>query len=173
MWEQRFVPQEQTRRPSPFVTVKPSTAKAPLFCSTMDCSPFALNAHRHDNINMPIRFARRFQERGGVGIFQLDGNAFGICESDEIIDVVSVVFAVIVMSVMLKHFQFSNGFEGVETVSTRLMIGISFSIFFLWIELVGLFFLQLVILLFIKINILSLTSIFFIILDFVSPFNIR
>ena len=39
---------------------------------------------------------------------------------------------------MLTKFQFSDDFESVETIDTGLMMGITFSIFFLWIEFVSL-----------------------------------
>jgi hypothetical protein len=54
-----------------------------------------------------------------------------------IFDVISVIVPVIVMSIMLKEFQFSDSFRRVESVDTRLTVGISFSIFILWVELVG------------------------------------
>jgi hypothetical protein len=52
-------------------------------------------------------------------------------------DIIAIVFSVMVMSVMLKNFQFSNGFGSVKVIDTGLIAGISFSIFFLWIELVS------------------------------------
>jgi hypothetical protein len=52
-------------------------------------------------------------------------------------DVASIVLSVTVMSIMLKNFQFSDGFDNVKEIDPRLIVGISFSIFFLWIELVS------------------------------------
>ncbi|CAB5370437.1 unnamed protein product [Rhizophagus irregularis] len=37
---------------------------------------------------------------------------------------------------MLKSFQFSDGFESVKEIDGRLIVGIPFSIFLLWIELI-------------------------------------
>ncbi|RIA86147.1 hypothetical protein C1645_807927 [Glomus cerebriforme] len=51
-------------------------------------------------------------------------------------DIFSIALPVVVMSIMLQYFQFSNGFGSVIIVDTGLMVGISFSIFFLWIEFV-------------------------------------
>jgi hypothetical protein len=55
-----------------------------------------------------------------------------------IFDIFSIVFPVIVMSIMLKDFRFSDGFGSVEKVDTELIALITFSVFFLWIELVSL-----------------------------------
>jgi len=52
-------------------------------------------------------------------------------------DIISIVLSVTVMTMMLTKFQFSDGFGSVETIDTGLMMGIAFSIFFLWIEFVG------------------------------------
>ncbi|RIA86143.1 hypothetical protein C1645_829709 [Glomus cerebriforme] len=49
-------------------------------------------------------------------------------------DVLSVVIPVVVMSLILKDFQFSNSFGSVETADTGLVVGISLSIFVIWIE---------------------------------------
>ncbi|PKC51342.1 hypothetical protein RhiirA1_483957 [Rhizophagus irregularis] len=38
------------------------------------------------------------------------------------------------MSIMLRHFKFSDGFASVESVDMGLMVGTSFSIFILWVE---------------------------------------
>jgi hypothetical protein len=54
-------------------------------------------------------------------------------------DIVSVTLPVTVMSIMLKDFQISDGFGSVNETDTRLIVGISFSIFTLWIESVSLF----------------------------------
>jgi hypothetical protein len=55
-------------------------------------------------------------------------------------DIISIALSVTVMSIMLKNFHFSDGFNSVEEIDTRLIVGISFSIFFIWIELVSLSF---------------------------------
>ncbi|PKY51632.1 hypothetical protein RhiirA4_546667 [Rhizophagus irregularis] len=52
-------------------------------------------------------------------------------------DICSILLPMIVMSIMLQHFKLSDGFASVESVDVGLMVGISFSIFFLWIEFVG------------------------------------
>ncbi|PKK62583.1 hypothetical protein RhiirC2_790159 [Rhizophagus irregularis] len=52
-------------------------------------------------------------------------------------DVFSILLPVIVMSIMLRSFRFSDGFESVETVDSELIALISFSIFFLWIEMIS------------------------------------
>ncbi|CAB4389950.1 unnamed protein product [Rhizophagus irregularis] len=51
-------------------------------------------------------------------------------------DICSILLPMIVMSIMLQHFKLSDGFASVESVDVGLMVGISFSIFFLWIEFV-------------------------------------
>ncbi|CAB4441085.1 unnamed protein product [Rhizophagus irregularis] len=51
-------------------------------------------------------------------------------------DIISIVLSVTMMSIMLKSFQFSDGFENVKEINNWLIVGISFSIFFLWIELI-------------------------------------
>ncbi|CAB4389940.1 unnamed protein product [Rhizophagus irregularis] len=48
----------------------------------------------------------------------------------------SIIFSITVMSLTLKHFQFSDGFGGVKEVDTGLTVSISFSIFLLWVELI-------------------------------------
>ncbi|CAB4474212.1 unnamed protein product [Rhizophagus irregularis] len=53
-----------------------------------------------------------------------------------ILDIISIMFAVTIMSIMLKNFQFFDGFGSVNEISDRLITGISFSIFLLWIELI-------------------------------------
>jgi len=54
-------------------------------------------------------------------------------------DIFSTIVPMVVMSIMLNNaFQFSNGFGSVETVDTRLIVGISFSILMIWIEIVSL-----------------------------------
>jgi len=53
-------------------------------------------------------------------------------------DIFSTVIPMVVMSIMLNSaFQFSNGFGSVETVDTRLIVGISFSILMICIEIVS------------------------------------
>jgi hypothetical protein len=52
-------------------------------------------------------------------------------------DIISIVLSVTMMSLMLKSFQFSDGFKNVKEIDNGLIVGISFSIFFLWIELVS------------------------------------
>jgi hypothetical protein len=54
-----------------------------------------------------------------------------------IFDTISIVPPIIIMSIMIKEFQFSNGFENVETVKTELVVEMSFLIFFFWVELVS------------------------------------
>ncbi|PKY51631.1 hypothetical protein RhiirA4_407588 [Rhizophagus irregularis] len=49
-------------------------------------------------------------------------------------DICSILLPMIVMSIMLQDFKFSDGFANVESVDMGLMVGTSFSIFFLWIE---------------------------------------
>ncbi|PKY30536.1 hypothetical protein RhiirB3_531106 [Rhizophagus irregularis] len=51
-------------------------------------------------------------------------------------DICSILLPVIVMSIMLRDFEFSDGFASVESIDMGLMVGTSFSIFFLWIEFV-------------------------------------
>jgi hypothetical protein len=53
-------------------------------------------------------------------------------------DIISTIFSVTIMSLMLIHFQFSDGFESVKEADTELIASISFSIFLLWVELVNL-----------------------------------
>jgi hypothetical protein len=61
---------------------------------------------------------------------------FNLCN---IVDVISVIFAVIIMSIMVKNFQFSDGFGSATEISTGLIVGISFSTSFIWLELVRIF----------------------------------
>ncbi|PKC06818.1 hypothetical protein RhiirA5_501093 [Rhizophagus irregularis] len=49
-------------------------------------------------------------------------------------DICSILLPMIVMSIMLRHFKFSDGFASVESVDMGLMVGTSFSIFILWVE---------------------------------------
>ncbi|RGB26309.1 hypothetical protein C1646_770587 [Rhizophagus diaphanus] len=51
-------------------------------------------------------------------------------------DILSIIFPVIVMSIMLKDFRFSDGFGSVETSDSGLIVLISFSAFFLWIDMI-------------------------------------
>jgi hypothetical protein len=55
-----------------------------------------------------------------------------------IFDIFSIVFPMIVMSIMLKDFRFSDGFGSVEQVDTGIIALIAFSVLFLWVELVSL-----------------------------------
>jgi hypothetical protein len=57
------------------------------------------------------------------------------CEIFNIFDTISIILAVTIMTIMLKNFQLSDGFGSVED-NIGLIVGISFSIFLLWIELV-------------------------------------
>ncbi|RGB26855.1 hypothetical protein C1646_769875 [Rhizophagus diaphanus] len=52
-------------------------------------------------------------------------------------DIFSIVFPVIAISKMVRDFHFSNGFGNVETIDTGLIVMISFSAFFLWIEVIS------------------------------------
>ncbi|GES84550.1 hypothetical protein GLOIN_2v1838566 [Rhizophagus clarus] len=54
-----------------------------------------------------------------------------------ILDIFSIVFPVIVTSIMLKDLRFSDGFGSVEITDTGLIALIAFSNFFLWIELIS------------------------------------
>ncbi|POG75664.1 hypothetical protein GLOIN_2v1769895 [Rhizophagus irregularis DAOM 181602=DAOM 197198] len=58
------------------------------------------------------------------------------------VDLISTALSVTVMSIMFKNFQFTDGFESLKEIDIRLIVGISFSIFFLWIELI--FYLRLI-----------------------------
>ncbi|CAB4421728.1 unnamed protein product [Rhizophagus irregularis] len=51
-------------------------------------------------------------------------------------DVISTVFALTIMTIMLKNYQFSDGFESVNEINNGLIVAISFSIFLVWIELI-------------------------------------
>ena len=59
------------------------------------------------------------------------GDAFNI------LDIASIALAVTAMSAILKNFQFSNSFGSVKEVDTNLTVWIAFSIFILWVQLVG------------------------------------
>ena len=50
-------------------------------------------------------------------------------------DVISIIIPVTTMSLMLKHYQPSHGFE--STIDPTLVVWISVSIFIIWIETVG------------------------------------
>ncbi|GBB91276.1 hypothetical protein RclHR1_18460001 [Rhizophagus clarus] len=52
-------------------------------------------------------------------------------------DIISITFPVIVISIMLKDFRLSDGFNSVETFDSGLITLDSFAIFFLWIEVVN------------------------------------
>ncbi|CAG8721935.1 2494_t:CDS:10, partial [Rhizophagus irregularis] len=71
--------------------------------------------------------ALQFHYRGFKKYFDEIFNSF---------DIISIVLSVTVMSIMFKNFQFSDGFGSVKVIDTGLIAGISFSIFFLWIELI-------------------------------------
>ncbi|CAB4387635.1 unnamed protein product [Rhizophagus irregularis] len=51
-------------------------------------------------------------------------------------DCLSIILPTVVMTVMLTHFQFSDGFGSVKVVERGLVVGITFSIFLLWIEFI-------------------------------------
>ncbi|PKY52149.1 hypothetical protein RhiirA4_469605 [Rhizophagus irregularis] len=57
------------------------------------------------------------------------------CEIFNIFDTISIILAVTIMTIMLKNFQLSDGFGSAED-NIGLIVGISFSIFLLWIELI-------------------------------------
>ncbi|PKY60224.1 hypothetical protein RhiirA4_483691, partial [Rhizophagus irregularis] len=59
-----------------------------------------------------------------------------LSEIFNIFDVISIIVAVIIMSIMLKNFQFFDGFGSVKETDPNLVVKISFSIFLLWIELI-------------------------------------
>ncbi|PKY16211.1 hypothetical protein RhiirB3_428547 [Rhizophagus irregularis] len=52
-------------------------------------------------------------------------------------DIFTIIFPVIVISNMVRDFRFENGFGSVETIDSELKVMISFSAFFLWIEVVS------------------------------------
>jgi hypothetical protein len=52
-------------------------------------------------------------------------------------DLGSIIIPKVVMSLMLAHFQFSDGFGRVKVVERGIVVGITFSIFILWIEFVS------------------------------------
>ncbi|CAB4441096.1 unnamed protein product [Rhizophagus irregularis] len=52
-------------------------------------------------------------------------------------DIFSIIFPVIVISNMVRDFRFENGFGSVETIDSELKVMISFSAFFLWIEVIS------------------------------------
>ncbi|CAB4479057.1 unnamed protein product [Rhizophagus irregularis] len=51
-----------------------------------------------------------------------------------IFDIFSIILPVIVMSIMIGDFRYSDGFGGVENTDTGLIALIAFAVFFLWIE---------------------------------------
>ncbi|GBC18478.2 hypothetical protein GLOIN_2v1846762 [Rhizophagus irregularis DAOM 181602=DAOM 197198] len=53
-----------------------------------------------------------------------------------IFDIIYIILSVSVMSIMLKNFQLSNGFENVEETDSRLVVGISFSVFLIWVKFI-------------------------------------
>ncbi|PKY33126.1 hypothetical protein RhiirB3_451804 [Rhizophagus irregularis] len=59
-----------------------------------------------------------------------------LSEIFNVFDVISIIAAVTIMSIMLKDFQFFDGFGSINEINNRLIAGISFTIFVLWIELI-------------------------------------
>ncbi|CAB5320432.1 unnamed protein product [Rhizophagus irregularis] len=59
-----------------------------------------------------------------------------LSEIYNIIDLISIIVAVTIMSTMVKNFQFFDGFGNVKETDPSLVVLISFSIFLLWIELI-------------------------------------
>ncbi|GES84543.1 hypothetical protein GLOIN_2v1769896 [Rhizophagus clarus] len=74
-----------------------------------------------------ITEALQFKYRGFKKYF---GEIFNI------FDIISITLSVTIMSMMLKNFQFSDGFGSVKEIDIRLVVGISFSVFLLWVELI-------------------------------------
>ncbi|GES73166.1 hypothetical protein GLOIN_2v1769896 [Rhizophagus clarus] len=74
--------------------------------------------------------------------FRYHGSKNYFSEIYNIFDVISILFTVIIMSIICKYFKFSDGFGSIEETNTGLIVGISFSIFLLWIELI--FYLRLI-----------------------------
>ncbi|RIA87165.1 hypothetical protein C1645_828188 [Glomus cerebriforme] len=54
-----------------------------------------------------------------------------------IFDIFSILFPAIVMSLLVKDFHLSNGFGSIEKASQGIIVGISLSVFFLWIETIS------------------------------------
>jgi hypothetical protein len=54
-----------------------------------------------------------------------------------IFDILSILLPVIVMSIMLRDFRYSDGFGNIETVDTKFIVWMSVTTFFLWIEAVS------------------------------------
>ncbi|RGB26521.1 hypothetical protein C1646_770335 [Rhizophagus diaphanus] len=81
----------------------------------------------HLSIYQLITEAFQFQHRGPKKYFSEIFNIF---------DVISIVFAVTIMTIMLKNFQFSDGFGSVKEINNGLIVAISFAIFLVWIELI-------------------------------------
>jgi hypothetical protein len=52
-------------------------------------------------------------------------------------DIFAITFPVIAMLIMTKDFRLSDGFGSVETIEPRLIALLSFSAFFLWVEVVS------------------------------------
>ncbi|CAB5389616.1 unnamed protein product [Rhizophagus irregularis] len=53
-----------------------------------------------------------------------------------IFDIISIILSFSVMSIMNNDFQLSNGFESVKETDPSLVVGISFSIFLIWIKFI-------------------------------------
>ncbi|CAB4421661.1 unnamed protein product [Rhizophagus irregularis] len=51
-----------------------------------------------------------------------------------ILDIIYIILSVSVISIMLKNFQLSDGFGNVEETDSRLVVGISFSVFLIWVK---------------------------------------
>ncbi|RGB23908.1 hypothetical protein C1646_773828 [Rhizophagus diaphanus] len=54
-----------------------------------------------------------------------------------IFDISSIILPIIVMSIMLRDFHYSNGFGNVEIIDTKLIVWMSVTIFFLWMEAIS------------------------------------
>ncbi|POG75697.1 uncharacterized protein OCT59_015485 [Rhizophagus irregularis] len=54
-----------------------------------------------------------------------------------IFDIISIILPIIVMSIMLRDFHYSNGFGNVEIIDTKLIVWMSVTIFFLWMEAIS------------------------------------
>ncbi|CAG8663971.1 12060_t:CDS:10, partial [Rhizophagus irregularis] len=110
-------------------------------CDRKKLSPFSRMIHYENNDDIydnpateaVIDFLLQIRYRGFKKYF---GEIFNS------VDLISTALSVTVMSIMFKNFQFTDGFESLKEIDIRLIVGISFSIFFLWIELI--FYLRLI-----------------------------